>query len=299
MNKGILCGVAAYALWGLFPIYWKTLQSIPASEVLGHRMVWSLLFLLIVLTYREGWGRLLSKLRSRLTVLTSSASACLLAINWFTFIWSVNTGYVVEASLGYFINPLVSVLLGVVFLRERPRPWQWVAIGIATAGVLYLTFGYGSFPWRALTLAFSFGTYGYLRKTATLTSLEGLSFEMVILFAPALAYLLYLEHGSVAAFGHAGLATNTLLALTGVTTAMPLLLFGIAARRITLTNLGLLQYIAPTCHFLLGVLLYGEEFTSVRAIGFGIVWISLAVFSAEGIIVRRRRPGRFPAGAAL
>jgi chloramphenicol-sensitive protein RarD len=195
---------------------------------------------------------------------------------------------VVEASLGYFINPLVSVLLGVFFLRERPRPWQWVAIGIATAGVLYLTFGYGTFPWRALTLAFSFGTYGFLRKTATLTSLEGLSFEMVILFVPALIYLSCLEYGGTAAFGHAGLTTNTLLALTGVTTALPLLLFGVAARRITLTNLGLLQYIAPTFHFLLGVLLYGEDFTSIRAIGFSMVWVSLAVYSIEGITRRRR-----------
>ncbi len=257
-------------------------------------MVWSLLFLLVILTYWEGWGRLLLKLRSRRTVLTSLVSACLLSVNWFTFIWSVNSGYVVEASLGYFINPLVSVLLGVIFLRERPRPWQWVAIGIATTGVLYLTFGYGTFPWRALTLAFSFGTYGLLRKTATLTSLEGLSFEMVILFVPALAYLSSLEYAGTAAFGHSGLAINTLLALTGVTTALPLLLFGIAARRITLTNLGLLQYIAPTCHFLLGVFLYGEEFTAVRAIGFGMVWISLLVYSIEGLTRRKRMSRRSP-----
>ncbi|KPJ60932.1 MAG: transporter [Latescibacteria bacterium DG_63] len=287
MSKGILCGIAAYTLWGLFPIYWKTLQSVPASEILCHRMIWSLLFLLVILTHREGWGRLLQKLRSRRTVLTSALSACLLSINWFTFIWAVNSGFIVEASLGYFINPLVSVLLGVVFLRERPRLWQWVAIGIATAGVLYLTFGYGAFPFRALTLAFSFGLYGFLRKTATLTSLEGLSLEMVILFAPALAYLLYLEHGAVGAFGHAGIPVNTLLALTGVTTALPLLLFGIAARRITLTNLGLLQYIAPTLHFLLGVLLYAEELTSVRVVGFGMVWIALVIYSIESIRARK------------
>ncbi|UCF79491.1 MAG: EamA family transporter RarD [Candidatus Eiseniibacteriota bacterium] len=289
MSKGILFGIAAYALWGLFPIYWKALQSVPSSEILCHRMIWSLLFLLIVLTYRDGWSQLLSRLKSRRTVLTSVVSACLLSVNWLTFIWSVNSGYVVEASLGYFINPLVSVLLGVMFLRERPRPWQWVAIAIATIGVLYLTFGYGSFPWRALTLAFSFGLYGLFRKTAALSSLEGLSFEMVIMFLPALVYLSFLEYEGVAAFGHAGLSMNVLLAFSGVTTALPLLLFGSAAKRITLTNLGLLQYIAPTSHFLLGVLLYGEELTSVRATGFAIVWASLVIYSVEGATARRRR----------
>jgi chloramphenicol-sensitive protein RarD len=198
----------------------------------------------------------------------------------------VNRNYIVEASLGYFINPLVNVLLGVVFLKERPRLWQWVAIGIAAGAVLFLTFGYGSFPWIALTLAFTFGLYALLRKTGALSSLEGLSLEMAILFVPALAYLLYLEHAGTAAFGHIGATKTTVLALAGVITTVPLLLFGSAARRISLTNLGLLQYISPTFQFLLGVFVYGEALTSARLIGFVAVWISLALYTFESLRTR-------------
>jgi chloramphenicol-sensitive protein RarD len=286
MRKGILYGIAAYALWGLFPLYWRYLSVVPATQILCHRVVWSFLFLGAILVRRNHLRSWAHKSRNSVTIIYFLTSACLLALNWLIFIWAVNRNYIVEASLGYFINPLVNVLLGVVFLRERPRLWQWVAIGIAAGAVLFLTFGYGSFPWIALTLAFTFGLYALLRKTGTLSSLEGLSLEMAILFVPALGYLLYLQHAGTAAFGHIGAIRTTVLASAGVITTVPLLLFGSAARRISLTNLGLLQYISPTFQFLLGVFVYGETLTSARLVGFVAVWISLALYTFESLRTR-------------
>jgi chloramphenicol-sensitive protein RarD len=195
----------------------------------------------------------------------------------------------VDASLGYFINPLFSVLLGVLFLRERLRRWQWIAIGLAAGGVIFLTLGYGAFPWIALTLAITFGFYGLLRKTAPLGALEGLSLETAVLFLPALAYLVYLESVGAASFGHTGATIGILLALTGVATALPLLWFAYGARRATLTTVGILQYIAPTMQFLLGVLVYGESFAKTRMIGFSVIWIALLIYSLEGVMEGRKR----------
>jgi chloramphenicol-sensitive protein RarD len=213
----------------------------------------------------------------------------MLAFNWFTYVWAVNAGRIVDASLGYFINPLFSVLLGVLFLRERLRLWQWVAIGIATGGVIFLTLGYGAFPWIAFALAISFGFYGLLRKTAALGALEGLWLETAIMFLPTLAYLVYVELMGTAFFGHAGAVTNTLLAFTGVVTALPLIWFAYGARRVTLATVGILQYIAPTLQFLLGVLVYGEDFTDTRVIGFSVIWTALLIYSFEGIVAGRKR----------
>lgn len=288
MKRGIAYGVAAYMLWGLFPLYWRYLSPIPATEILCHRVVWSFLFLGIVLVRRNHLRAWLHKSRNSITILYFFATSCLLGLNWLIFIWAVNRNYVVEASLGYFINPLVNVLLGVIFLREQPRLWQWFAIGIAAAAVLFLTFAHGSFPWIALTLAFSFGLYALLRKTGTLGSLEGLSLEMAILFVPALVYLLYLQHAGVGAFIHAGTTKTIFLAMAGIITTIPLLLFGSAARRISLTNVGLLQYISPTFQFLIGVRVFGESLTTARLIGYIAVWISLALYTAESL--RRRAP---------
>lgn len=290
-NKGIYYAVGAYALWGLFPIYWKAIQTVAAREILCHRMVWSLMVIVIMLSYKKHWKWLQNAITKPVTLITFLCTACILAINWLTYIWAINSGYIVETSLGYFINPLVNVLLGVIFLRESPRFWQWIAIMIATGGVLYLTVGYGAFPWIALTLAFTFGTYGLLRKTASLNALEGLSMEIGILFLPALAYLIYLEHAGIASFGHTQMLTSILLTFAGVVTALPLLLFASAARRITLTTLGLLQYIAPTLQFLLGVLVYGEIVTKSRMTGFVAIWIALFIYSIEGIIEGKRRKG--------
>lgn len=289
MKRGIWYGVAAYGLWGLLPIYWKALHNVPAAQILAHRMIWSLAFVTVILAAKRRWGWIRPALHNGRVLLTFTATGAILALNWFVYIWAVNAGFIVETSLGYFINPLVNVLLGVVFLRETLRRGQWAAIALAAAGVVYLTFGYGSFPWIALTLAFSFAFYGLLRKTAPLEATEGLALETAVLFLPALLYLLYLEVEGTAAFGHAGLQTTLLLAGAGVATGLPLLLFGLAARRITLTNLGLLQYIAPTFQFLIGVLIYNEPFSGGRIVGFVLIWLALLVYTGEGVIRRQRR----------
>jgi chloramphenicol-sensitive protein RarD len=289
MKQGILAGVLAYTLWGLLPGYWKAIQVVPPLEILCHRTIWSLVFVLVVLAVRKQWAWVRRARSSPRTLLISLASACLLGLNWYTYIWAVNSGHVVDSSLGYFITPLVNVLLGVLFLRERLRIWQTVAIGFAAAGVLSLTVGYGAFPWIALTLAFSFGFYGLLRKISPLGSLEGLSLETAALSLPAIAYLIYREGTGVASFGHAGAATTLLLAGTGVVTALPLLLFAYSVRQVTLATLGILQYIAPTFQFFLGVLVYGEPFTPARLLGFVPIWLALVIYSMEGMREEKRR----------
>jgi chloramphenicol-sensitive protein RarD len=288
MNRGILYAAGAYLLWGFLPVYWKALQSVSATQILSHRIVWSVVFLAALITWRRDWPILRQAIATPKTLFVGFLAACLLTVNWLTYIWGVNAGFVVETSLGYFINPLVNVLLGVLFLRERLRPWQWLPVGLATAGVLYLTLSYGSLPWIALTLAFSFGLYGLIKKTASLGALTGLMLETGILFSPAILNLLYLGNQGAGAFGSQGLATDALLAGTGIVSALPLLLFGMGARRIHLITLGILQYIAPTCQFLLGVLVYGEPFTQARLVGFGLIWAALVIYSAEGIVAHRK-----------
>jgi chloramphenicol-sensitive protein RarD len=289
MNGGLLSAIGAYTLWGILPIYWKSIQAVPPLEVVCHRTMWSFVFLLVLLLWRRRWEWLRQATRDRITLITFLVTASLLGLNWFVYIWAVNAGHIVDASLGYFINPLISVLLGMVFLGEQLRPWQWVAIGLAFGGVVFLTLGYGAFPWIALTLATSFGLYGLLRKTAALGATEGLSLEMAILSVPCLAYLITLEISGAASFGHTETMTNILLAFTGVVTALPLLLFAYAARQVTLATVGILQYIAPTLQFLLGVLVYGETFTKTRLVGYGAIWAALLVYSLEGLIQGKRR----------
>ncbi len=289
MNKGILYGVGAYALWGVFPIYWKLIQSVPPLEIVAHRMAWAFLFVVLVLTFTRHWGGLREALNRRVLA-TYLITAGLLGVNWLVYVWAVNHGYIVESSLGYFINPLVNVLLGVVFLRERLRFWQWAAVGLAGLGVGYLTVSYGALPWIALTLAFSFGLYGLLKKTAALDSTQGFALETGYLFLPAVGYLLYLEFMGSAAFGHQPASVTLLLALTGAVTGIPLLLFGAAARRIPLSTLGLLQYLAPTMQFLIGVFVYDEAFTRERLIGFSVIWMALLIYSLEGVVNVRHHP---------
>jgi len=216
------------------------------------------------------------------------AVAVLLTVNWGVYVWAIANGHVVEASLGYFINPLVNVLLGTLFLREKLRPAQWIPVGLAAAGVLYLTVTYGRLPWIALGLAFSFGFYGLLKKVAPLGSFQGLTLETAILFLPALGYLIFAETQGIGAFGHVAWSTSLLLALTGVITTIPLLLFASGARRIPLTTLGLLQYVAPTLQFLIGVILYHEPFTQNRMIGFSIIWLALIIYSVESFVQYRK-----------
>lgn len=288
VSTGVIFAATAYTLWGFFPIYFKALKEVPAPQVLAHRIVWAFLFLLGVLAVRHEIGAL-RRLLTRRILLSYFGAGILLAINWLAYVWGVASGFIVETSLGYFINPLVSVVLGVVFLRERLRPLQWVPVGLAALGVSYLTLEYGRLPWLALVLAFSFGLYGLLKKLAPLNALYGLTLETGSVFLPALAYLIGVEIVGQGAFGHGPLAQTLLLALTGVVTAIPLLLFAGGARRVPLTTLGLLQYIAPSLQFLLGVFLYHEPFGLTQLIGFSLIWLALAIFSAEGFIAQRRQ----------
>ena len=286
MNKGILYGLGAYIMWGLFPIYWKWLQDIPALQVIGHRIIWSFIMLTIVMLVSRQWTKFRSTLTPRVLGIYSVASL-LLSANWLIYVWGVNAGHIVETSLGYFINPLLSVLLGMIFLGERLRPAQWFPLGLATSGVIYLTLTYGSLPWIALSLAFTFGFYGLVKKTAPLGSLYGLTLETGLVFLPALGYLLFVENTGQGAFGHSNLVSVLLMVGAGVVTTIPLLMFASAARRIPLTMIGILQYIAPTLQFLLGVLIYKEAFTTAKLVGFSLVWIALISLWAEGILAHR------------
>lgn len=288
MNRGIGYAAGAYVLWGLLTIYWKALHGVPALEIMVHRMVWSLGFVLLLLAVRRHWAWLRPALRNRRIMLTYTTSAVLLACNWYTYIWAVNNNHIVEASLGYFITPLVSVLLGMLFLNERMRRNQVLAIVLAAAGVLFLTFVYGALPWIGLVIAATFGLYGLLRKTAALESVEGLTLETMVLFPLALGSMLWQQAQGTAAFGHANLSTTLLLVGAGAVTAPPLLLFAAGARRIRLTTLGLLQYITPTIQFLLGIGLYHEALSRERLIGFSIIWLALVMYSAEGFVHGQR-----------
>jgi len=283
MNIGVLYAAAAYALWGVFPLYFKSLQTIPPMEILLHRMVWSLVFVVIVLAWRKQWAWLGDVMRKPKVLAGFAASAVLLSSNWFIYIWAVNNGHVVESSLGYFINPLFNVLLGSMILRERLRAWQWAAVALAACGVAWLTWQGGSLPWIALMLATTFALYGLLRKTASLGALEGLALETLLLFPLAFGYLLMLTVEGQNSFITASTSSQLLLAAAGPITAIPLLLFASGARRIPLSLLGLLQYIGPTLQLLLGVWLYHEPFGSARLLGFALIWGALAVYSVEGL----------------
>ncbi|MFN2297593.1 MAG: EamA family transporter RarD [Anaerolineales bacterium] len=288
MDRGFWFGVAANLMWGFFPLYWKQLQHVPALQLLGHRILWSFPLLLLMLFLRREGKTFRKEIASLRTVLIYAAAAVFLSANWLTYVWAVNAGYIVETSLGYFINPLFSMLLGVVILRERLRPFQWIPVCLAAAGVLYLTFVYGSFPWIGLTVAFSFGMYGFIKKTAPLDALHGLTLETAILFLPALAILFISEGAGQGAFGHAGAESDLLLVGAGAVTIVPLLLFAAATRRITLFMVGVLQYITPTLSFLTGVLVFGEPLSAERLTGFVIIWLALILLAVEGYIARRR-----------
>ncbi len=291
MKRGVWLAIGAYGTWGLFPIYWKQLQNVPSPEIVAHRAVWSLVFLMGVLLVSHRLQDIPRIFRQRRVMLVYATAGILLAFNWLIFIWGINAGHVVEASLGYFINPLMSVLLGVIFFKERLRIWQWISIGIAAGGVVYLTVSYGALPWIALALAFSFGTYGLIKKLAPLDAVEGQSIEMIVLFIPATLFLVFREvSGGGGGFVHAGMLSTAMLIFGGAVTAIPLLMFTGAARRIPLSMVGILQYITPTMQFLLGVWVYGEDFSFTRMVGFSIIWFALAVYTFEGFYrVRQNR----------
>jgi len=288
MRNGSLFALGAYLIWGLFPIYFKLLHQAPPLQVVSHRIVWSFILLTLLLFLRKEWKKLRQAIRGPKMLFIFMISSVLLCINWLIYVYGVQAGYIVETSLGYYINPLVSVLFGVVILHERLRPAQWAAVGLAALGVIYLTINYGYIPWIALSLAVTFGLYGLAKKTSPLGSFYGLSLETGMLFIPCLAYLIFVGSRSTGVFGHSNWLTTILLILTGPITAIPLLLFGAAARKIKLTTLGLLQYIAPTMQFLIGVWIYHEPFTLSNLVGFCIIWIALAILWVEGYSAHRR-----------
>ena len=287
MNKGIWNGLAAYAMWGFFPIYWKLLHDVPALQVIGHRISWSFLLLVGVILLTNQWKNFRSAALVSKVIGIYAIAGVLLTINWLVYVWGVNAGFIVETSLGYFINPLISVLLGVMFLRERLRPLQWIPVGLAAAGVLYLTVTYGRLPWIALSLAFSFGIYGFVKKLAPLGSLYGLTLETALVFPAAVLYLTFAQATGTGAFLKGGALTDLLLIGTGAVTSIPLLMFASAARQMPLTMIGILQYIAPTLQFLIGVFLYHEPFDQSRLIGFSLVWLALLIFWVENYLANR------------
>jgi chloramphenicol-sensitive protein RarD len=290
LNKGIVYSLGAYLIWGFFPILFKSMSSVPALQILAHRFVWCFVVVALLLLWRRELAALKSAVNRRALIIYAVAGV-LLTVNWGTYVWAVNAGHVVESSFGYFINPLVNVLLGTLFLREKLRPLQWLPVGLAAAAVLYLTVSFGQLPWIALVLAFSFGLYGLVKKLAPLGPLQGLALETTAILVPAAAYLLIMEGAGVGAFGHGDPLTSLLLIFAGVATCIPLLLFSAGAQTTPLSIMGLLQYISPTMQFLIGVLIYREPFTRERLIGFILIWIALIIFTFEGFSSWRRSTG--------
>jgi len=288
-RPGLLLGFAAYAIWGAFPLYFPLLEPSAPVEILAHRIVWSALTMALLVVVVSRARTLRAMLRDRRTTLLLVVAAATITANWGTYIYGVNSERVVETSLGYFINPLVTVLMGVLILGERLRPLQWVALGIGFVAVSVLTWDYGRLPWVALVLAFSFGTYGLAKKSAGVGAVESLTFETALIAPFALGYLAWLGAAGDARFAGDGWGHVLLLASSGIVTAIPLLCFSGAATRISMTSLGLLQYLAPIIQFSLGVTVLGEHMPSERWIGFGLVWLALALFTAEALHARRRQ----------
>jgi len=288
MNKGALYALSAYTMWGFFPVYFKWISVVPPLQILAHRFIWSFIFLIILIVVLKRFGQFKASINRRILV-SYFLAGVMLAVNWGTYVYAVNSGHVIESSLGYFINPMVSVLLGVIFLKEKLRLWQWIPVGLAAAGVIYLTAIFGSIPWISLALAFSFGLYGLIKKLSSLDSLPGLTLETGLIFIPAMLFLVAQEASGVGSFGHTDWGIGVLLALTGVVTAIPLLLFSDGAKRINLTTIGILQYITPTLQFLLGALLFKEPFDEKRLLGFALIWIALIIFTTEMVIWSRSK----------
>ncbi|GHG10802.1 EamA family transporter RarD [Streptomyces zaomyceticus] len=287
-RAGLLYGIGAYGMWGLVPLFWPLLKPAGAIEILAHRMVWSLAFVGLALLALRRWGWIRELLRSPRKLGLITVAAAVITVNWGLYIWSVNTGHVVEASLGYFINPLVTIALGVLVLQERLRPAQWAAVGIGFAAVLVLAIGYGQPPWISLTLAFSFALYGLVKKKVNIGGLESLAAETAVQFLPALGYLVWLGTQDSLAFGSHGAGHTALLAATGIVTAVPLVCFGAAAIRVPLSTLGLLQYLAPTFQFLLGILYFHEAMPPERWAGFALVWLALTILTWDALRTARR-----------
>ncbi|WP_024891460.1 EamA family transporter RarD [Luteimonas huabeiensis] len=292
-RRGLWMAAGAFVLWGVMPLYWHLLAAVPALQIVLHRVVWGALLVAGWLFWQRGRGWLRQTLARPRVAAMLAASGCLIAFNWGLYIWAVNSGHVIETSLGYFVNPLLNVVIGVAVLRERLNRVQWASVAIAAGGVLWLTFNYGSFPWIALSLAASFALYGLIRRQAAVDAIPGLGVESLFLLPAALVALTWLEaSGQGGFFGHWPLAVDALLVAGGALTALPLIGFAYGVRRIPFVLVGLLQYIAPTLQLLIGVFFFNEPFGSDRAIGFAIIWAALALFMADGLARARRRAAR-------
>ena len=286
-RRGLFLGAMAYSLWGTFPLYWRLLEPGGAIEILAHRVVWSLVTMIVILVVWRRTAQLKALFGDRRKVLLLTGAAVVISFNWGGYIWGVTNGRVVETSLGYFINPLVTVLMGVLILGERLRRLQWAAMGLALVAVVVLTIDYGRPPWVALMLAFSFGTYGLLKKQAHVEAVESITFETLVLAPIAAAYVAWLMATGQSNFGTHGVSHALLFTTTGIVTAVPLMLFGAAAIRVSMVSLGLLQYLAPTIQFALGILVFHEDMPASRWVGFGLVWLALVLFTIETVNHRR------------
>ena len=282
-RRGLAAAIAAFAFWGVFPLYLNLLVAVPALEILAHRIVWCCVFVLAWIALRGEFPAIRAALAARGTRRRLAASGTLISINWLTYIWATQNGHVIDASLGYFINPLVSIVLGVGVLSERLNRAQWAAVALAAAGVAYLAIVTGRVPWISLVLAFSFGLYGLIRKVVAVDSLPGLATETLLLAPPASGYLLWVGAQGTASFGRFSTGTDLLLLGSGIATAVPLAMFAYGARRIPLSTVGLTQYLAPTMQLLCGVFFFGEPFPWARALGFVLIWCGLAVYAADGL----------------
>jgi len=287
--SGLAAAVGAFVIWGLFPLYLKPMAEVPALQIMAHRVVWCCLLVFAWLAIRGELGAVRAALADRGLRIRLAASATLISLNWLIYVWAVNNGHTVEASLGYFINPLLNVVLGVVILHERLTRAQRLAVGLAAVGVLYLTVATARPPWIALALAASFGTYGLIRKVVKVESVPGLATETLLLAPFAVAFLLWAESRGIGAFGHASVGINALLVGSGLVTALPLALFAYGARLIPYSTIGIVQYIGPTLQFLIGVFVFHEAFTAERAVGFVMIWAALAIYAADGAYRTRRR----------
>ncbi len=289
-RHGLWVAAGSFVLWGLMPLYWHLLKAVPSLQIVAHRIVWSALLVMAWLFWKSGRHWLRDAFARPRVAWMLALSGLLIGFNWGLYIWAVNAGHVIETSLGYYINPLLNVLFGVMLLGERLNRLQWLSVAIAGAGVSWLTFNYGAFPWIALALAVSFALYGLIRKLAAVDSVPGLGVESVYLLLPALAMLLWGEsHGSGGFLDAWGLGVSVLLVISGALTALPLIGFAFAVRRIPLSVVGLMQYIAPTLQLLCGVFVFGEAFDRDRVIGFAFIWLALAMFAADGLLRTRRQ----------
>jgi chloramphenicol-sensitive protein RarD len=285
---GVLYAGMAFFIWGISPVYWKAMHQVPALEIIAHRTVWAFFFLIVLTLVQKRWVEFKAVLQTPRSMAILFLTAILVCVNWLVYVWAVNAGYLLQASLGYYINPLVNVMLGMVFLRERLSRQQTVAVLLACGAVVYRTVALGQFPWISVTLGFGFGIYGLIRKVAPVTSLVGLTVETLWLTPFATAYLVYLEIYGEGTFLHGGAFLDVLFAGTGVLTAVPLLFFNLAARRINLSTVGLMQFISPSCMFLLAVAAYGEPFSAGQLWTFALIWAALAIYSIDSLRSFRR-----------